>query len=59
MGKQQFKIIDIHTHVNFAAFDSDRDEVILRAQEAGVAVVNVGTQRDTSQKAVELAERVP
>ncbi|MDO8564549.1 MAG: TatD family hydrolase, partial [bacterium] len=48
-----FSYIDIHTHVNFAAFDSDRDEVILRAQEAGVAVVNVGTQRDTSQKAVE------
>jgi TatD DNase family protein len=50
-----FSYIDAHTHLNFAAFDNDRDKVIRRALEAGVALVNVGTQKDTSVKAVELA----
>ena len=52
----KFDYIDIHSHLNFAAFDGDRDETVKRAQEAGVAIINVGTQRDTSQKAVEIAE---
>lgn len=50
-----FKYIDIHSHVNFKAFDEDRDAVIERALDAGVAVINVGTQIDTSRKAVEMA----
>lgn len=52
-----FKYIDIHSHVNFAAFNADRDEVLRRALDAGVAVINVGTQKDTSQAAVTLAEK--
>jgi TatD DNase family protein len=52
-----FSYIDIHSHLNFAAFDEDRDEVVRRALEAGVAVINVGTQKDTSRKAVEIAEK--
>lgn len=50
------QLIDAHTHVNFAAYDSDREEVIKRALGAGVWMVNVGTQQDTSRKAVELAQ---
>lgn len=49
------KYIDIHSHVNFKAFDEDRAEVMARAREAGVIVVNVGTQVDTSRMAVEMA----
>ncbi|MBU6232477.1 TatD family hydrolase [Patescibacteria group bacterium] len=49
------KYIDIHGHVNFAAYDADREEVIKRAQEAGVAMITVGTQLDTSRAALELA----
>lgn len=52
-----FKYFDIHTHVNFSVFDADRDEVIRRAQDAGVMLMNVGTQKDTSKKAIELAEQ--
>ncbi len=48
--------IDAHTHISFRAFDDDRAEVLRRAQEAGVRMINVGTQRDTSRAAVELAE---
>ncbi len=49
------KYIDIHSHVNFIAFNADRDEVIKRALENDTYVINVGTQIDTSKSAVELA----
>ena len=51
------KYIDIHSHVNFIAFDADRAEVMARAQDNNTWVINVGTQLDTSRKAVELADR--
>ena len=47
--------IDAHTHVQFAAYDEDREAVLSRAREAGVVMVNVGTQKDTSRAAVDLA----
>ncbi len=50
-----FKYIDIHTHVNLAAFKDDWQEVISRAHEAGVALINVGTQHDTAERAVSIA----
>lgn len=49
------KYIDIHSHTNFKAFDEDRSEVIRRALDAETFVINVGTQIDTSKKAVEMA----
>ncbi|MDE2040814.1 MAG: TatD family hydrolase [Patescibacteria group bacterium] len=52
----EFEYIDIHGHVNFAAYEADREEVIRRARESGVAMISVGTQFETSKKAVELAE---
>lgn len=48
---------DAHAHVQFSAYDADRDAVIRRALERGVHMVNVGTQRETSARAVELAEK--
>ena len=53
------KYIDIHSHINFSAFDADRDEVIKRALENNTWVINVGTQVDTSRKAIELAHKYP
>lgn len=49
------RIIDSHIHVQFPEFDVDRKEVIQRAHEAGVGMINVGTDEETSRKAVELA----
>ncbi len=49
------KYIDIHAHLNFSAYNGDREEVIKRTKEADISVINVGTQFDTSQEAVELA----
>ena len=51
------KYIDIHSHVNFKAFDEDRDLVLQRALDNDTWVINVGTQIDTSRKAVEIAHQ--
>lgn len=51
-------MIDVHCHLNFKAFNKDYDHVIKEACEAGVTtIINVGTKIDSSQKAVELAEK--
>lgn len=51
-------MIDVHCHLNFHAFEKDYDEVIKSAFEAGVTkIINVGTKIDSSQKAVDLAQR--
>lgn len=48
------KYIDIHAHTNFIAFKEDRDAVISRALAADTWVINIGTQYDTSKRAVEM-----
>lgn len=51
-------MIDTHAHLNFAAFEDDRDAVIRRAQKAHIdKIIVVGTQCDSSQRAAELAQR--
>src|SRR3990167_3929792 len=50
------KLIDVHTHVQFAAYE-DKDAVIWRALAEDIWMVNVGTQADTSRAAVALARR--
>jgi TatD DNase family protein len=51
------KYIDIHSHLNFTAFDADREDVIRRTLDADTWVINVGTQIDTSRKAVDIANK--
>ena len=51
------KFFDVHTHVPFAAFKGEEDVVIRRALDAGVWMVNVGTQKDTSLATVETARK--
>ncbi|MSR76754.1 MAG: TatD family deoxyribonuclease [Candidatus Omnitrophica bacterium] len=54
------ELVDTHVHFHFPDYDSDRDEVIHHAQEAGVRYfVNVGTNLETSEKSLELAKRRP
>lgn len=54
-------LIDSHCHIDGEAFDTDRDEVVERAREAGVAaMLNIGTgdpHSDDFRRAVALAER--
>lgn len=51
------KFFDIHSHINFNAFKDDGDEVIKRTLDAGVWTILVGSQYDTSKRAVEYANR--
>ena len=50
------KFLDAHAHIQFPIYDADRDNVILRAREADVAMINVGTQVSSSRAAIKLAE---
>lgn len=50
------KLIDVHTHTQFAAYE-DSDEVIKRALADKIWLINVGTQQDTSKAAVDLANK--
>ena len=49
------KYFDAHTHLQFAAYDEDREEVFERSIAAGVGMNIVGTQVDTSRAAVDFA----
>lgn len=50
------QLYDTHAHVNLAAFKEDYKEIIKQAQQAAVIINNVGTQKDTSKKAFDLAK---
>ncbi|MCL5412004.1 MAG: TatD family hydrolase [Patescibacteria group bacterium] len=56
-------LIDTHAHLNFQAFETDREEVIQRTLVSGKdnfepleAVVNVGANLDSSRKALQMAK---
>ncbi len=50
-------MIDTHCHLHFRAYDDDRDEVIARMRERHVRAITIGTNKETSQGAVELASK--
>ncbi len=51
------RLFDTHAHVHFPAFADDRDAVMARVQELGIAMVTVGTTEHTNKEAVAFAER--
>lgn len=51
------RLIDVHTHTQFAAFKKDQDIIIKRALDVGIWMVNVGTQKDTSKAAIDFAHK--
>ncbi len=50
-------LIDTHAHLNFNAYKSDADEVIRRSLDNNVWMINVGSQYETSKRAIEIAEK--
>jgi TatD DNase family protein len=53
-------LVDSHAHLDFPQFDADRQEVIARAQEAGVEIIiNAGAGLEASQGGVALSETYP
>ncbi len=56
------ELIDTHSHVNFNAYRNDADEVIRRSLDGSagspqVWMINVGSQYNTSTRAIEMAEK--
>lgn len=53
-------LIDTHIHLNFDAYDEDRDAMLERAIAAGVTrMINPGVDVQTSRAGVELAAKYP
>ena len=53
----KLEYFDIHSHLNFSAFDSDREEVIKRMQDEKVFTISVGTDLKTSKEVADLADK--
>jgi TatD DNase family protein len=48
-------IFDTHAHLNFLEFEKDRDGLIKKCLEGGIGMINVGTNFQSSKKAVDIA----
>lgn len=49
--------IDTHAHINFREYEGEIDDVLKRSFEAGVKkIINIGSNYDTSCKAVQMVE---
>ncbi|MDP2652228.1 MAG: TatD family hydrolase [bacterium] len=51
------RYIDAHCHLQFEQYAQDREEIIGRMREEDVAGIVVGTDSETSEQAIALAER--
>jgi TatD DNase family protein len=53
-------IVDTHTHLGVSEFNTDRKEVVKRANDVGVSkIITVGVDLESSKKAVELSQKYP
>lgn len=51
-------LFDSHAHLDASRFDKDRDQVIMRARDAGVSyIMNPGADYESSMRAVDLANK--
>lgn len=50
------KYIDIHCHLDSADYDIDRQEVLARMRERETGAITIGTDLESSKKAIEIAE---
>lgn len=51
-------LVDVHAHLEHSKFESDLDDVIIRAKEAGVvSVISAGTNHQTNKETLALAEK--
>lgn len=49
-------LIDTHAHTNFSDFKNDSREIIKKALKGGIWMINVGSEKNTSERAVKIAE---
>lgn len=50
-------LIDVHAHLDFPQFDSDRGEVIRKASEEGTLIINSGIGPEGIEKVIKLSEK--
>lgn len=51
------KVIDTHCHPHHVQYDRDREVMLQRALDAGVAMIGVGVDWEASQKEIEIASQ--
>jgi TatD DNase family protein len=60
MNNKQYTIIDTHTHLCDPSFDDDRDDVIERAEKAGIStIITVSEDIADAERNLELITRYP
>ncbi|MBU4202150.1 MAG: TatD family hydrolase [Candidatus Altiarchaeales archaeon] len=50
-------LIDVHTHLDFPQFDSDRKEIVGKASEDGILIINSGIGPEGIEKTINLIEK--
>lgn len=59
-NKKPYHLVDIGANLTHDSFDADRDQVLKRAQQAGVeSIIVTGASEEGSSKALELAQAHP
>ncbi len=53
------RLIDTHCHLDASIYERDLDIVVRHAQDENVAIVTLGSDLQSSRRAVEIAERYP
>ena len=56
-GRSTDLVFDSHCHPQFPQYEGSREEVVKRALDGGVFMICIGTDLETSKKAIELAEK--
>lgn len=51
------KIIDSHCHLQYPKYENDREEVILKTLDASIQMICVGTDFQTSNAGIEIAQK--
>ncbi len=55
----QFKYFDVHSHLNLSPLFEEKEEAVKKLQEQGIGTITVGTDLETSIRAIDLAEKYP
>ena len=50
-------LVDVHTHLDFPQFDSDRGEVIKKASEEGILIITSGLGPEGIERVIKLSEK--
>lgn len=53
------KLVDSHCHLNFSSFKDEYKDIIADCLEKEIGVINIGSQIDTSKRALKIANEYP